>query len=94
MFGLGVGEIAIILFIALIFIGPKKLPELARGLGKGMREFQNAARGLQEHIKNPVEEVKDQIMSQPLDQPLDQSSGQSLDQSIERSKESKPSKEG
>jgi sec-independent protein translocase protein TatA len=53
MFGLGFGEIAVILFIALIFIGPKKLPELARGLGKGIREFQNAARGLQETIKNP-----------------------------------------
>ncbi|MCO4756204.1 MAG: twin-arginine translocase TatA/TatE family subunit [Bacteriovoracaceae bacterium] len=61
MFGLGVGEIVVILFIALIFIGPKKLPELARGLGKGMREFQNAARGLQEHVTNPVQETKDQI---------------------------------
>lgn len=54
MFGLGVGEIAIILFVALIFIGPKKLPELARGLGKGIREFQNAAKGLQDTIKNPT----------------------------------------
>tara|TARA_Y100000780_G_scaffold219085_1_gene224709 strand:+ start:39626 stop:39895 length:270 start_codon:yes stop_codon:yes gene_type:complete len=61
VFGLGVGEIVIILFIALIFIGPKKLPELAKGLGKGMREFQNAARGLQEHVTNPVNETKDQI---------------------------------
>lgn len=50
MFGLGVTEIAIILFIALIFIGPKKLPELAKGLGKGIREFQNAAKGIQESI--------------------------------------------
>lgn len=64
MFGLGFGEIAVILFIALIFIGPKKLPELAKGLGKGMREFQNAARGLQETVRNPVNEVKDQIMDQ------------------------------
>mgnify|MGYP006301201309 CR=1 FL=1 len=42
MFGLGAGEIAVILVIALIFIGPKKLPELARSLGKGLREFQKA----------------------------------------------------
>lgn len=61
MFGLGIGEIALILFIALIFIGPKKLPELARGLGKGMREFQNAAKGLQEHIQRPVDEVKKEV---------------------------------
>lgn len=42
MFGLGAGEIFIILAFALIFIGPKKLPELAKSLGKGIREFQKA----------------------------------------------------
>lgn len=50
MFGLGIGEITIILVIALIFIGPKKLPELARGLGKGIKEFQNATRGIQSSV--------------------------------------------
>lgn len=61
MFGLGIGEIAVILFIALIFIGPKKLPGLAKGLGKGIREFQNAARGITDTINEPVQNVKDQI---------------------------------
>ena len=42
MFGLGGGELLIIFVFALIFIGPKKLPELAKSLGKGLREFQNA----------------------------------------------------
>ena len=50
MFGLGIGEIVVILFIALIFIGPKKLPGLAKGLGKGIREFQNAAKGITDTI--------------------------------------------
>lgn len=57
MFGLGISEIAIILFIALIFIGPKKLPELARGLGKGIREFQNAAKGITDSIKETENQI-------------------------------------
>lgn len=42
MFGLGTGEVLIIFVLALVFIGPKKLPELARSLGKSWREFQRA----------------------------------------------------
>jgi sec-independent protein translocase protein TatA len=58
MFGMGVGEIAIVLVIALIFIGPKKLPQLARNLGKGLREFQNAASGLKTAIERPDEIIE------------------------------------
>jgi len=39
MFGLGMSEIFLILAVALIVIGPKKLPEVAKGLGKGYAEF-------------------------------------------------------
>lgn len=42
MFGLGMGEIAIILFIILLFMGPKKLPQLAKGLGEGIRELKKS----------------------------------------------------
>jgi len=43
MFGLGWMEISFILVIALMVFGPKKLPELARKLGEGIREFKNAS---------------------------------------------------
>ena len=42
MFGLGVQEIMLILLIALFFFGGEKLPEIAKGLGKGIREFKRA----------------------------------------------------
>ena len=66
MFGLGMGEVAIILVIALIFIGPKKLPQLAKGLGKGLREFQNAAKGVSsslgvDEVKKDLERIKKDI---------------------------------
>ncbi|RLA61784.1 MAG: twin-arginine translocase TatA/TatE family subunit [Epsilonproteobacteria bacterium] len=57
MFGLGAGELAIIGVAALIFIGPKKLPELARGLGKGIREFQKAKDDIKDQIDNPPEDI-------------------------------------
>ncbi len=42
MFGLGPMEIAIILLIVLVLFGAKRIPEVARGLGKGIREFKSA----------------------------------------------------
>ena len=42
MFDLGVQEIMLILLIALFFFGGEKLPEIAKGLGKGLREFKRA----------------------------------------------------
>ncbi len=61
MFGLGAGEIALVLIIALIFIGPKKLPDLARGLGKGIRDFQDALKGetTETKIVTQVEDKKE-----------------------------------
>ncbi len=59
MFGLGFGELVVIFLIALIFIGPKKLPELAKGLGKGMKQFQDAAKGLSDQLQNPTDSSTD-----------------------------------
>ena len=43
MFGLGFGEIVIILVLALVLLGPQKLPEVAKQLGKGLRDFKKAS---------------------------------------------------
>jgi sec-independent protein translocase protein TatA len=55
MFGLGIQEMLIILVIILLLFGAKKLPELARGLGKGINEFKRAQSGLEEEIRNAAE---------------------------------------
>ena len=58
MFGLGFGELIVIFIVFLIFVGPKKLPELAQGLGKSIKEFQKAARGLTEAEPEKTETEK------------------------------------
>ena len=49
---LGGGEIFIILVVVLIFFGAKRIPELAKGLGKGMREFKDAMSGVENEVRN------------------------------------------
>jgi sec-independent protein translocase protein TatB len=50
MFGLGFQEIIVILIIALLVIGPRKLPDLAKSLGKAFREFKNATEDLKQNF--------------------------------------------
>lgn len=66
MFGLGAGEIFLILAFALIFIGPKKLPELARSLGKGVREFQNAKDELLNQVQQGADDANNDDDEQKL----------------------------
>ncbi|RJX35180.1 MAG: twin-arginine translocase subunit TatB [Desulfarculus sp.] len=53
MFGIGMPELLIILVVALVVVGPKKLPDLAKSLGKGLQQFRKATdeikEGLEEH---------------------------------------------
>jgi len=60
MFGIGMPEMLLILAIALIVIGPKKLPDLAKSLGRAMREFKKATNEFKEtmQIDSEMAEVK------------------------------------
>ena len=58
MFGLGSTEMILILVVILFFFGAKKLPELARGLGKGIREFKDASREVKENIEKAASDEK------------------------------------
>jgi TatA/E family protein of Tat protein translocase len=70
MFGIGVPELLIIMAIALIVIGPKKLPDLAKSLGRALNEFKKATREFKDSmdidedinsIKKPFTEINDDI---------------------------------
>lgn len=58
---LGAGEVFIIILIIVMFFGTKNLPQLARGLGKGIRDFREAAGNIQREIQEGAEEMKKTI---------------------------------
>lgn len=56
-FNIGGGEIVIIVLVIIIFFGSKKIPEIARTLGKGFSEIKNATNDIQQEIKNSVPDI-------------------------------------
>jgi sec-independent protein translocase protein TatA len=59
MGNLGVPELLIILLVVLVFFGSKKIPELAQGLGKGIREFRKATREIQDDEPTDAKKIDD-----------------------------------
>jgi len=59
MGNLGATEIILIILVVLIFFGAKKIPELAQGLGKGIREFRKATREIEEDVNSEVKKVNE-----------------------------------
>ena len=57
LFNLGGGEIILILALVLILFGAKKLPELAKGLGTGIKEFKKATREVTDEVQNAADET-------------------------------------
>ncbi len=58
---IGMGELIVIFTVVLLLFGGKKLPELAKGLGKGMREFRKATR----EVQNEINSIDRQIQEKP-----------------------------
>lgn len=83
MFGIGLPELIIIMVIALIIIGPKKLPDLARALGKGMAEFRKATQEIKDslNVDEDFREIQKGLhdtvsgVKRPLDEPPDEGPG-------------------
>lgn len=58
MFGLGTQEILVIAFIVLLLFGGKKIPELMKGLGKGVKSFKDGMKDVENDINNSGDDAK------------------------------------
>jgi sec-independent protein translocase protein TatA len=65
VFGVGLPEMAVILTIALLVFGPKKLPEIGRSLGKAIRGFQDASKEFENEFKKEVQHLEETASSPP-----------------------------
>jgi sec-independent protein translocase protein TatA len=58
---MGGSEVFLIVLVILMFFGSKNIPSLARGLGKGLREFKDATQGIQREIENSTNSIKKEM---------------------------------
>jgi len=63
VFGIGLPEMALILVLALLVFGPKKLPEIGRSMGKAIKGFQDASREFEEEFKKEAENIEKTVKS-------------------------------
>src|SRR3989304_5692764 len=106
MFGLGVPELVVILVIAVLIFGPKRLPELGQNVGKAIREFKKSTEDLKNDVANSTgldeksrQELKDALNLEDVRKDIE-GVGQGLKEAVsleepeeEAGKEEIPSKE-
>ncbi|MDJ0650722.1 MAG: TatA/E family twin arginine-targeting protein translocase [Xenococcaceae cyanobacterium MO_188.B19] len=61
IFGIGLPEMVLIMVVALLIFGPKKLPEIGRSLGKTIRSFQDASREFETEFKKEAQKIEESV---------------------------------
>ena len=61
IFGIGLPEMAVIMVVALLVFGPKKLPEIGRSMGKALRGFQEASQEFQDEFKKEASQLEEAV---------------------------------
>lgn len=61
IFGIGLPEMAVIMTVALLIFGPKKLPEIGRSMGKAIRSFQEASKEFENEFKNEAAQIEQTV---------------------------------
>lgn len=93
MFGIGISELLLILAIALIILGPKRLPELARALGKGVNEFRKAANDIKSTLDiDPIQETEEYPYTAQKDHLIDEDSYPTPEKLPKKNQETKKQK--
>ena len=64
VFGIGLPEMVLILVVALLVFGPKKLPEIGRSLGKAIRGFQEASKEFETEFKREAQQLENSVKMQ------------------------------
>lgn len=59
IFGMGPQEILVVAVLILVLFGGRKIPELMRGLGQGIREFNNAKANIESEVKDSIKEIEE-----------------------------------
>ncbi|WP_428328659.1 Sec-independent protein translocase subunit TatA/TatB [Mucilaginibacter sp.] len=65
---IGSSEMVLIVFVALLLFGGEKLPEIARGLGKGIRDFKDASEGVKREINNQINSYEEKREEKKMDE--------------------------
>lgn len=63
VFGIGLPEMALIMVVALLVFGPKKLPEIGRSMGKAIRGFQEASKDFESEFKREAEQLEQAVQT-------------------------------
>jgi sec-independent protein translocase protein TatA len=66
VFGIGLPEMGLIMVIALLVFGPKKLPEIGRSMGKAIRGFQDASKEFESEFKREAEQIEQAVTTASL----------------------------
>jgi sec-independent protein translocase protein TatA len=82
IFGIGLPEMAVIMVLALLVFGPKKLPEIGRSVGKAIRGFQDASKEFEAEFKREAEQIE-QAVKAPMEARLEEPSQPTLAPSSE-----------
>ncbi|ABW30467.1 MULTISPECIES: TatA/E family twin arginine-targeting protein translocase [Acaryochloris] len=71
VFGIGLPEMALIMVIALLVFGPKKLPEIGRSMGKALKSFQEASKEFENEFKKEADRINETLNETPMEATLE-----------------------